>query len=76
MEVITFTKENNKIKPLYHGWFDFPKELYRKLFDEVNKDILTFKEYREHLENYKDPEKKEINFDKLSGNSITFSKHF
>ncbi len=64
-EVITFTKENNKVKPLYHGWFDFPKELYRLLFDEVNKDILTFEEYREHLENYKDPEKEVIDFNVL-----------
>ncbi len=75
-EIITFTKENNKIKPLYHGWFDFPKELYRNLFDEVNKGILTFEEYREHLENYKDPEKKQINFEVLRTEKRSFTPEF
>ena len=75
-EIITFTKENNKIKPLYHGWFDFPKELYRNLFDEVNKGILTFEEYREHLENYKDPEKKHLNFEVLRSENARFIPEF
>lgn len=64
-EVITFTKEDQKTKSMYHGWFDFPKELYRDLFDEVNFGKLTFEEYRDHLELYKDPETEIIHLDVL-----------
>ena len=48
-EVITFTGENGNHSPLYHGWFDFPKELYRELFDEVNEGKLLFNEYVDYL---------------------------
>lgn len=61
-EVITFTEDN---APLYHGWFDFPKELYRELFNEVNEGKLLFEDYVDFLENYTEPEKDIINFDVL-----------
>ncbi len=64
-EIITYTEINGKKSSMYHGWFDFPKELYRSLFNEVNAGKLTFEDYREHLENYKDPEKKKINLEVL-----------
>ncbi len=64
-EIITFTKEDGVIKPMYHGWFDFPKEFYRQLFNEVNEHKLTFEEYVDHLENYTNPENKVINFNVL-----------
>ena len=35
-EIITYTENNEKKSSMYHGWFDFPKELYRSLFNEVN----------------------------------------
>ncbi len=64
-EVITFTGEKGNHSPLYHGWFDFPKELYRELFNEVNEGKLLFNEYVDYLENYTEPEKEVINFDIL-----------
>ena len=64
-EVITFTLDNGEYKPMYHGWFDFPKTLYRELFNEVNKGKLTFEEYVDYLENYKELEKNNINFEVL-----------
>ncbi len=75
-EVITYTKENNTIKPLYHGWFDFPKELYRMLFDEVNKDILTFEDFKDHLENYKDPKRELVNLNVLRSEISSHSPKF
>tara|TARA_B110000438_G_C15811352_1_gene649795 strand:+ start:1326 stop:2651 length:1326 start_codon:yes stop_codon:yes gene_type:complete len=59
-ELITFTEEGGQTKSMYHGWFDFPKELYRELFNEVNFGKLTFQEYRHHLEHYEDPTKEII----------------
>ena len=35
-EIITYTEEQGQQKSMYHGWFDFPKAMYRELFDEVN----------------------------------------
>ena len=64
-ELITFTEEDEDIKSMYHGWFDFPKELYRELFNEVNFGKLTFQEYRHHLEHYEDPKKEIIHLDVL-----------
>ncbi|MAP01261.1 MAG: hypothetical protein CMD01_00380 [Flavobacteriales bacterium] len=64
-EVITYTEDSGNMKSMYHGWFDFPKELYRELFDEVNNGKLTFDQYRDHLELYKDPKKQVINLSVL-----------
>jgi hypothetical protein len=58
-ELIFYTKENGKSKPCYHGWFDFPKDLYANLFEEKNN--ISYEDYREQLENWIDPESKEIN---------------
>ena len=64
-EVITFTEDSGKIKPMYHGWFDFPKALYRELFDEVNEGKLTFAQFKDHLELYKDPRKEIVDLSVL-----------
>lgn len=64
-EIITYTEEEGKQKSMYHGWFDFPKALYRELFDEVNKGMLTFEEYKNHLESYTDPENQVIDLSVL-----------
>jgi len=64
-EIITYTEEEGKQKSMYHGWFDFPHDMYIELFDEVNKDVLTFEEYKNHLENYKDPHVDHVNLDHL-----------
>ena len=72
-ELITYAKEGNQQKALYHGWFEFPREFYEELFDEVNKGKLTFEEYRTYLVNYKDPASEVINLEKLR--SIDSSKN-
>ncbi len=64
-EIITYTEEDGKQKSMYHGWFDFPKQMYRDLFNEVNKGKLAFEDYADHLEEYKHPEKKVVNLDVL-----------
>ena len=64
-EIITYTEEQGKQKSMYHGWFDFPKAMYRELFDEVNKGVLTFAEYKHHLEGYTHPRKEVVNLDVL-----------
>ena len=75
-EIITFTNENGVVRPMYHGWFDFPKELYRELFDEVNAGKLSFEAYKAHLENYKDPQKQKINLAVLRNISSESEKEF
>jgi hypothetical protein len=57
-EVIFFTEEDEKVVPYSHGWFDFPHELYSKLFQ--NKNGVTFDTYQKPLENWVDPESKKI----------------
>jgi len=75
-EIITYATIDGKQKPLYHGWFDFPRELYRELFDEVNNGKLTFEEYKEYLLDYKEPESKVVHLEALrkveSEKEVTF----
>ena len=60
-EIAFFVEEEGKEKPLYHGWFDFPLDLYTKLFNANTG--LNFDDYSEHLIDWKDPEADFINFD-------------
>ena len=63
-EIIAFAKnENGAIRPCYHGWFDFPRELYASLFLQRNK--VPFSEHKAYLEDWIDPEQDKINFDLL-----------
>lgn len=62
-EVITYAEEDSVLKPFYHGWFDFPKDLYAELFEERND--ISYDTYKTPLEDWYDPENKEIEFDKL-----------
>lgn len=64
-ELSTYAKEGNQQKPLYHGWFEFPRAFYEELFDEVNKGKLTFAEYKDYLINYQEPASKVVNFEAL-----------
>ncbi|MCT4582119.1 MAG: hypothetical protein N4A35_11945 [Flavobacteriales bacterium] len=64
-ELITYAQEGEQQKPLYHGWFEFPRAFYEELFDEVNKGKLTFDEYKDYLINYQDLVSKEVNFKAL-----------
>ncbi|MEO6830852.1 MAG: hypothetical protein ABI169_01530, partial [Chitinophagaceae bacterium] len=58
-EVIAYTKEGEDTKPYYHGWFSFPKEEYHKLFEKRND--IPYSKWASHLDNWIDPESKEIN---------------
>ena len=60
-EIAFFVEEDGKEKPLYHGWFDFPLDLYTQLFNANTG--LNFDDYSEHLIDWKDPEADFVNFD-------------
>jgi hypothetical protein len=61
-EVIVYVQENNKVLPVYHTWFDFPKDLYAELFKKKNKiEINSFLPY---LENWKNPKSQTVNLSK------------
>lgn len=62
-EVIFYTNEDGKELPVYHGWFDFPHDLYGVLFEKVNH--VAFKDYKAEIENWKDPAHKVVNRDLL-----------
>ncbi len=58
-EIIAYKNENGKQLPFSHGWFDFPRPLYKKLFKERNG--VDFELYKKPLENWVDCENKKIN---------------
>lgn len=63
-EVILYgEKEDGSLGPVYHGWFDFPRNLYAYLFEQRNG--ISFDTYKEFLEDWKDPGNKEVNFTAL-----------
>lgn len=62
-EVIIYIGEGGKTVPYAHGWFDFPHELYAKLFEKKNN--ISFAAYKSALENWVDPESKQVNMDML-----------
>jgi hypothetical protein len=62
-ELITYAEEDGKLKPFYHAWFNFPKDLYAELFEERNG--LKYGNYSHELEDWIDPESKPIDFNKL-----------
>lgn len=63
-EVIAYAQnENGAERPCYHGWFDFPRELYESLF--MQRNMVPFNNHRSYLENWVDPEQKKVNFELL-----------
>jgi len=62
-EVIFYVEEDGVSKPYYHGWFDFPHELYAELFKIRNGH--EFAEYSSYLEHWEDPEHESIQLSKL-----------
>lgn len=62
-EIIIYIEEDGKSTPYTHGWFDFPHELYRQLFEAKNK--VSFTKYQTPLENWVDPESKVVDLNKL-----------
>lgn len=57
-EVIMWAEENGETKPYYHGWFEFPEELYASLFKTRNG--VAFNKYKDVLEEWHDPASKEL----------------
>ena len=62
-EVILYTQEDGKQLPLAHGWFDFPQEYYKELFEKRNG--LPYETYRAALENWVDPKAEKVELSKL-----------
>lgn len=60
-ELIIYAEDKDgKRKVYYHGWFDFPKDLYADLFNQRNPS-LDYEDYRKVLEDWVEPESKRIN---------------
>ncbi len=62
-EVFFSAKKDGKDKVFYHGWFNFPKELYHELFKDRNHE--EFDTYAEYLEHWKDPANEYIDLTKI-----------
>ncbi len=62
-ELITYAEEDGQLKPFYHAWFNFPKDLYAELFE--NRNGLKYDKYSHELEDWVDPESLPIDFSKL-----------
>ena len=62
-EIITYAEEDGIQKPYYHGWFDFPHDLYGELFEERND--IAYDNYKAPLEQWDDPENQIIDLNQL-----------
>ena len=62
-EVFLYSDVDGKNKVFYHGWFDFPKDLYHELYAKRNGK--KFEEVADFLENWKNPPSKKINLSAL-----------
>ncbi|MGB1041598.1 MAG: hypothetical protein ACPGVD_12045 [Flavobacteriales bacterium] len=76
-ELIFYTNEDGNNKPVYHGWFNFPKKLYSKLFEEKNE--LKYADYQESLEEWIFPGSEHLDLkilrDDLMGVRVDFENH-
>ena len=63
-EIIGYAeKEDGSLAPAYHGWFNFPKDLYAQLFEKRND--LKYSEYQASLEEWVDPVNRMVDFEEL-----------
>lgn len=62
-EVFLYADVEGSNKVFYHGWFDFPKELYHELYAKRNGK--QFEEVADFLENWKNPPSKKVDLSKL-----------
>lgn len=63
-EIIAYsTNDEGKEAPSYHGWFNFPEQLYTDLYFERNN--LQFEDLKASLVHWIDPENKPVNFNLL-----------
>lgn len=58
-EVITYTEEDGKQKPCYHGWFDFPPALYAELF--VLRNGMSFDDHAASMVDFVPTESRLLN---------------
>ncbi len=56
-------EDNGEKKTYYHGWFTFPMDLYASLFEDETG--LKWTDYQDGMVDWKEPERKFINFDVL-----------
>jgi hypothetical protein len=63
-ELLVYAEDNDgESKLFWQGWFDFPKDTYKKLFELRNK--LDYEKYRPALEHWIDAESKKIDLSLL-----------
>ena len=62
-EVLLYTEVNGSNQVFYHGWFDFPKELYQELYAKRNGK--KFDAMADYLVEWKNPPSEKINLSKL-----------
>jgi hypothetical protein len=62
-ELFFYAEEDGKDKVFYHGWFDFPEQLYAELFKKRNG--VDFNTYSKYLEEWVDPPSKKLNLYKI-----------
>ena len=62
-EIAAWREEGGGQKIYYHGWFDFPLDLYADLVNK--KSGIDFKKYQSSCVDWKDPESKVIELEKL-----------
>ncbi|MCH2215346.1 MAG: hypothetical protein MK086_09265 [Flavobacteriales bacterium] len=67
-EIIVYEREDDKILPMAHGWFDFPEHLYAELF--TLKNGIKYSRIKQSLEHWIDPESRFVDdsvFRKIKG---------
>lgn len=63
-EILVYAKDSDgNDKLFWQCWFDFPKEVYKHLFEVRNN--LNYEDYRQALENWINPESKPIDLSQL-----------
>lgn len=62
-ELVFFANQEGKEKPVYHGWFNFPLDLYAELFEQRNN--IPYEKYKSMLENWVSPPSERVNLNIL-----------
>lgn len=57
-EVSMYSQERGKLRPYYHGYFTFPLDLYKELFDTHTG--LSYEKYQTGIEEWLEPESKKM----------------
>jgi hypothetical protein len=73
-EVLLYMKEDGQDKLYYQGWFDLPKGIYKKIFENNNK--ISYWKHFYRLEHWFDPAGKKINLKKIRKVLYTHKSQF